>query len=57
MVSRHDHRAEARLGFDTMGRINTMTDLGTTATLIGATTYGPANELLTMSGVVNEALT
>ena len=36
--------------FDTMGRLNTMTDLAAQSTIIGGATYGPANQLLTVSG-------
>ncbi len=41
-------------GYDTMGRLNTMTDLGTSTSIISGTTYGPASELLTMTGLVAE---
>jgi RHS repeat-associated protein len=40
--------------FDTMGRLNTMTDLGTSSSIISGATYGPANEMLSMGGSVNE---
>jgi hypothetical protein len=43
--------------FDTMGRLNTMTDLGAGTSIISATTYGPSNQLLTMSGSVSESRT
>src|SRR5947209_17806792 len=36
--------------FDTMGRLNTMTDLGSSSSIISSATYGPSNELRTMSG-------
>jgi YD repeat-containing protein len=39
---------------DTMGRLNTMTDLAANASILSGTTYGPSNELLTISGNVNE---
>ena len=35
-----------------MGRLNTMTDLGAMSTIISGATYGPSNELLSMSGFV-----
>ena len=41
----------------TMGRLNTMTDLASQASIVSATTYGPSNELLTMSGVMTETRT
>ena len=44
--------------YDSMGRLNTMTDLGASNTLISATTYDPANRLLTIVGsVYNEGRT
>ncbi|MGD1098721.1 MAG: hypothetical protein ABSB35_42955 [Bryobacteraceae bacterium] len=43
--------------FDTMGRLNTMTDLTAQSAIISGTTYGPSNELLTMGGAVNETRT
>jgi RHS repeat-associated protein len=51
--------AGPNLGYamDTMGRLNTMTDLAAQSTIISATTYGPSNQLLTMSGNVNETRT
>ena len=39
---------------DTMGRLNTMTDGTTQTNIVTATTYGPSNELLTMSGQMTE---
>ena len=44
-------------GFDTMGRLNSMMDLGTTSPIITAATYGPAGEMLTMNGNVSETRT
>ena len=41
--------------FDSMGRVNTMTDLAANSTIISGATYGPSNELLTMSGQLNES--
>ena len=41
-------------GYDTMGRPNAMTDQGTQQPVISSVSYGPAGELLSMSGVVNE---
>ena len=41
--------------FDTMGRMNTMTDLAASSTIISGATYGPSNELLTISGQLNES--
>ncbi|MEQ1948813.1 MAG: RHS repeat-associated core domain-containing protein [Bryobacteraceae bacterium] len=41
-------------GYDTMGRLNTMTDGYTSASLISGVTYGVANEILSMSGILNE---
>ena len=41
--------------FDNMGRLNTMTDLAASSTIISGATYGPSNELLTMSGLLNES--
>ncbi len=38
---------------DTMGRLNTMTDLAANASILSGTTYGPSNELLTISGAYN----
>ena len=35
---------------DSMGRLNTMTDLGSSTTLISGATYGSSNELLSISG-------
>ncbi len=35
--------------FDSMGRLNTMTDNIATQTLITGTSYGPANELLSIT--------
>jgi len=35
--------------YDAMGRLNTMTDINASNTLISATTYDPANRLLTMT--------
>jgi YD repeat-containing protein len=43
--------------FDTMGRLNTMTDLGAGTSIISAATYNPSNQLLTMSGLVSESRT
>jgi hypothetical protein len=42
---------------DTMGRLNTVTDLAAQASIISGATYGPANQLLTISGNVNETRT
>ena len=42
---------------DTMGRLNTMTDLVANATIISGTTYNPANQLLSMTGTVSETRT
>ena len=39
---------------DTMGRLNTVTDLAAQSSIISGATYGPSNELLTMSGSVTE---
>jgi RHS repeat-associated protein len=36
--------------YDTMGRLNTMTDLAAGASIITGTTYGPSNQMLTMTG-------
>jgi len=41
--------------YDTMGRLNTMTDLAASNTLISGTTYDPANRLLTIAGYYNES--
>ena len=41
--------------FDSMGRLNTMTDLAANSTIISGATYGPSSELLTMAGQVNES--
>jgi RHS repeat-associated protein len=38
---------------DTMGRLYTMTDLAANAPIISTTTYGPANQMLTMNGASN----
>jgi RHS repeat-associated protein len=35
---------------DTMGRLNTMTDLAAQTSIVSATTYGPSNELLSITG-------
>ena len=35
---------------DSMGRLNTMTDLGSSSSIISGTTYGPSNELLSITG-------
>src|SRR5271169_3960635 len=43
--------------FDTMGRLNAMTDLTAQSAIISGSTYGPSNELLTMSGLVTETRT
>src|SRR5271163_2605665 len=43
--------------FDTMGRLNTMTDLTAQSAIISGTTYNPSNQLLTMSGQVTESRT
>jgi RHS repeat-associated protein len=43
--------------FDTMGRLNTLTDLTAESAIISGTTYGPSNELLTIGGVVSETRT
>jgi len=43
--------------FDTMGRLNTMGDNGTATNVINATSYGPSNELLSMTGLVSETRT
>ena len=43
--------------FDSLGRLNTMTDLAASSTIISGATYGPSNELLTMSGQLNEGRT
>ena len=43
--------------FDTMGRLNTLTDLTASSSIISGATYGPSNELLTMSGQVGETRT
>ena len=40
--------------FDTMGRLNTMTDLAAQSSIITGATYGPSNELLIMNGLVYE---
>ena len=44
-------------GYDTMGRPSGMTDQGTQQPVISSVSYGPAGELLSMSGVVNETRT
>jgi RHS repeat-associated protein len=46
------NNATANLGytFDSMGRLNTMTDNIANQTVITGATYGPANELLTITG-------
>ncbi len=41
-------------GYDTMGRPSGMTDQGTQQPVISSVSYGPAGELLSMTGVVNE---
>ena len=38
--------------YDTMGRLNTMTNVGTSTQMITGTTYDPANRLLSISGNV-----
>ena len=42
---------------DTMGRLNTMTDIAAQASIVSATTYGPSNELLSITGQISEART
>jgi RHS repeat-associated protein len=42
--------------YDSMGRLNAMTDLGTSTSLISGTSYDPANRILSISGsVYNES--
>jgi YD repeat-containing protein len=41
-------------GYDTMGRPSAMTDQGTQQPVISNVSYGPAGELLSLTGVVNE---
>jgi RHS repeat-associated protein len=36
--------------FDSMGRLQTLTELGTSSAIISGTTYNPAGQLLTMTG-------
>jgi RHS repeat-associated protein len=43
--------------FDSMGRLNTMTDQLSLNALISGVTYGVANETLSMSGILNETRT
>src|SRR5260370_36457760 len=40
--------------YDTMGRPLTLTDLATSSAIVSGTTYGPANELKSISGQINE---
>ena len=42
---------------DSMGRLNTMTDLGSSSTIISGATYGPSSELLSIGGSYNETRT
>jgi RHS repeat-associated protein len=42
---------------DSMGRWNTMTDLGLSSSIITGATYGPSNELLSTSGNLGESRT
>ena len=44
-------------GYDTMGRLNTMTDLAANSSIVNATTYGPSNEMLSMSGIMTGSWT
>ncbi len=37
-------------GYDSMGRVNTMTDLAASSTIISGTTYDPGNRLLSITG-------
>ena len=39
------------------GRLNTMTDLGSSSTIISGATYGPSSELLSIGGSYNETRT
>ena len=43
--------------YDTMGRLNTMTDLNTSSSIINSAYYGPSGELLSMNGSVIETRT
>jgi len=43
--------------FDTMGRLNTMTNALTSSSIISGTTYGVANEMLSLAGILNETRT
>ena len=42
---------------DTMGRLNTMTDATTGTSIVTATTYGPSNEMLSMTGQMTNTYT
>jgi RHS repeat-associated protein len=42
------------VGYDIMGRSQTVTDLATNAALISGATYGPASQLLSITGLINE---
>ena len=42
--------ASLGMSYDTMGRLNTLTDQLASVNIIASTSYGPANELTDMSG-------
>jgi hypothetical protein len=49
-------RINRRIGYcDTMDRLNSMTDLGASNTLVSATSYDPANRLVSITGSVYNA--
>jgi RHS repeat-associated protein len=42
------------IGYDVMGRPQTETDLATNTAIISGATYGPASQLLSITGLINE---